>query len=226
MTQPTRNSSTKDGSIKENSSIDSSSIKSLMMDSLVRDGRIELGSDRIRLRQWLPEDYSLFASMNADADVMEHFPATLSRSESDLLATRLHDHISCNGWGLWALEELSGGNFIGFTGLNETPPGLPFSPAVEIGWRLAKKYWGKGYASEAAALVLDFAFSELRVAEVVSFTSVTNKKSLTVMKRLGMINSQRNFKHPSLPAGHPLEEHLLYTIKASQWKSVSQQVRK
>ena len=177
---------------------------------------IELNTKRLLLRQWQESDLPVFVEMNSNKRVMEYFPDTLNESESNSLAQRISKQISEKGWGLWALEEKSSKNFIGFTGLNPTPPQLSFSPAIEIGWRLSDKYWGKGYATESAKEVLRFAFEELQLEEIVSFTSVINIKSQAVMKRINMINTHSNFLHPHVPDNHPLKEHVLYKISREQ----------
>ena len=179
---------------------------------------IGLNIPRLLLRQWIKNDFPKFAEMNSNDSVMRHFPDKLSETKSNALAEKISKQISERGWGFWALEEKSTKGFIGFTGLNPTRPELIFSPAVEIGWRLSDKKWGKGYATEAAKEVLRFAFENLQLGEVVSFTTVTNTKSLAVMKRIGMVNTESNFMHPMLPDTHPLKEHVLYKITRSQWQ--------
>lgn len=110
---------------------------------------------------------------------------------------------------------------MGFVGLHETTYDLPVTPCVEISWRLAKKYWGKGYATEAAKASLAVAFTTLELYEIFSFTSVLNKKSRAVMERLRMTNTQENFEHPIIPKNHPLREHVLYQINKQQWSKNS-----
>ena len=172
----------------------------------------ELNTPRLLLRQWKKSDYSAFAEMNSNSKVMEYFPNKLTETESNEFAAKISNLISERGWGLWAVEKKDTHEFIGFTGLHETYSELSFSPAIEIGWRLSDKFWGNGYATEAAKKVLAFAFEHLQLAEIVSFTSLTNIKSQEVMKRINMINSNRNFLHPKFPEDHPLKEHVLYTI--------------
>ena len=153
--------------------------------------------------------------MNADPGVMEHFPATLTRAESDALAGRIGAGFAERGFGLWAVEVAGGEPFIGFTGLAVPPFQAHFTPAVEIGWRLARPSWGHGYATEAARRVLDFAFGDLGLPEVVSFTSVTNVRSQAVMERIGMTRDPAgDFDHPLLGEGHPLRRHVLWRIAA------------
>lgn len=172
---------------------------------------------RLLLRQWQPSDFPLFAELCADPDVMQFFPSTLSEVESMTFAQRVHGLIAERGWGLWAVEVPGVSDFIGFVGLHVPKDYLPFSPCVEIGWRLAKTDWGKGYASEAAKAALNYAFTELQLDEVLSFTSVTNLPSQAVMKRIGMTNTHHNFMHPDIEAGHSLCEHVLYRLDRSEW---------
>jgi len=157
---------------------------------------IELQTERLFLRQWLSEDRPNFAKLNADPDVMEYYPNVLSTEESDAMAQKIESLIAKRGWGLWAVELIEKKSFIGFVGLHEPTYDLPVTPCVEIDWRLAKGYWGKGYATEAANAALGFAFTGLNLSEIYSFASVSNWKSLAVMERLGMINTKNNFEHP------------------------------
>jgi RimJ/RimL family protein N-acetyltransferase len=184
---------------------------------------IELTTPRLILRQWQTQDRSIFARMNADPDVMRYYPALLSTQESNALADRIENLIAIQGWGFWALEELTGGRFIGFTGLHHPDESLPCAPCVEIGWRLAKDYWGYGYATEAATVALSVAFEQLDCEEVYSFTALPNLKSQAVMQRLGMQDTGRNFKHPEVPEGHPLREHVLYCLSKEAWKGNTKQ---
>lgn len=178
---------------------------------------IELRTDRLILRQWKKEDFPAFARMNADPVVMEYYPDTLSEDESNSMAHKLESLISERSWGFWAVETIKENRFIGFVGLHKPTYELPVSPCVEIGWRLAKEYWGSGYATEAAEASLRFAFVNLGLNEVYSFTSVSNKKSRSVMERLNMQNTGKNFEHPIIPENHSLREHVLYKITKDQW---------
>ncbi|MBX7059441.1 MAG: GNAT family N-acetyltransferase [Leptospirales bacterium] len=172
-------------------------------------------TERLILRPWRATDREAFAQMNADPRVMEHFPEVLSRQESDALSARIHAHFALHGYGLWALEEQASGAFVGFTGLNQATFNAHFTPCVEIGWRLAFEAWGQGYAIEAAERCVDFAFDELDLDEIVSFTSIDNLRSRRVMERLGMShNASDDFDHPLLPPGHPLRRHVLYRLSA------------
>jgi RimJ/RimL family protein N-acetyltransferase len=174
---------------------------------------VGLRTERLLLRQWRVEDREPFAALNADPIVMEHFPSTLTRAESDAFADRIEHDLTERGWGLWAVEVPGNQPFIGFVGLAPVPFEAPFTPAVEIGWRLARAAWGAGYATEAARTVLTFALAELALDEVVSFTTVGNLRSQAVMQRIGLRRDPADdFEHPRLPVGSPLRCHVLYRI--------------
>ena len=145
-------------------------------------------TERLILRQWKERDILPFFKLNSDPEVMKFFPSLLSQKESNEMATEIQRRINKNGWGFWAVEEKKSKAFIGFVGLNKPKTELPCSPCIEIGWRLTKKFWGNGYATEAGNASLKYAFSELSLKEVVSFTTVSNKRSqvhivLRVFKR-------------------------------------------
>ena len=180
---------------------------------------IELKTERLRLRQWRQEDFPAFAMLNADPEVMEFYPERLNKEESNEMAKRFEALIVYRGWGFWVVEKLDEKAFMGFVGLHEPTYDLPVTPCVEIGWRLAKEYWGYGYASEAANASLEVAFEKLNLPEVYSFTSVLNKKSRTVMERLGMVDMKQNFEHPMIPEDSPLREHVLYKIDKKNWET-------
>jgi RimJ/RimL family protein N-acetyltransferase len=176
---------------------------------------------QLQLRAWRDEDREPFAALNADPRVARYLPGTLSREESDAFFDRIVDEWERRGFGLWALEAGDSGEFIGYTGLHEVPQTLPFAPAVEVGWRLAPAHWDHGYATEAAAAALADGFARLGLTEVVSFTTVENRRSQRVMLRLGMHRDEKgDFEHPALPAGHPLRPHVLYRLRAGDWLAV------
>jgi len=177
---------------------------------------IEPESDRVLLRQWRDGDRGAFAELNADPRVMEYFPSLLSRAESDAMVDRCSALITERGWGFWAAELKGSKAFIGFVGLHVPSDELPFSPCVEIGWRLACGHWGKGYATEAAMAALRVGFETLCLDEIVSFTTLGNVKSEAVMERLGMTATD-TFDHPALPAESPLRRHRLYRITSKQF---------
>lgn len=175
----------------------------------------ELRSERLLLRRWRAEDRGPFAALNADPEVMEHFPAPLSRTESDALIEAIEAGFERHGFGLWALEPLDGGDLIGFTGLALPRFEAHFTPAVEVGWRLARPAWGQGYATEAARTALAYGFAEAGLSEVVSFTTEANARSRAVMERLGMERDPaEDFDHPSLAPDHPQRRHVLYRLAA------------
>ncbi len=147
---------------------------------------------------------------------MEHFRDSLTREQSDELVVKIEAGFEANGFGLWALELREGGEFIGFTGLAVPEFEAHFTPALEVGWRLARSAWGNGYATEAGAAALDFGFEQVGLAEVVSFATVANWRSRAVMERLGMSHDPADdFDHPGLPVGHPQQRHVLYRIDSS-----------
>ncbi len=177
----------------------------------------QITTQRLLLRPWCEEDLEPFAALNGDPEVMRYFPATLTRAESDEFARFVQGLIAVHGWGLWAVEVRGGPPFIGFVGLNRVRFEAPFTPAIEVGWRLDRPYWGHGYATEAAAAALTFAFDELECPEVVSFTSLMNEPSLRVMRRLGMSHDPADdFDHPAVAAG-PLRRHALYRMGRERW---------
>jgi RimJ/RimL family protein N-acetyltransferase len=171
-------------------------------------------TERLRLRRWRPSDRAPFAAMNADPRVMEYFPSVLSRDGSDALVDRIEAHFEARGFGLWAIEIPDVSAFAGFCGLSVPAFDLRFMPCVEIGWRVAPEFWGRGYATEAALTVLAFGLGTLGLSEIVSFTTAGNMRSRRVMERIGMRhNPSDDFDHPALPAGHPLRRHVLYRLQ-------------
>lgn len=177
----------------------------------------ELLTPRLLLRHWHHADREPFATMNADPQVMEHFPARLTRAESDAMVERAEARLRSAGYGLWALEERSTGRFLGFTGLQPVAFEAPFVAGltVEIGWRLRREAWGHGYAQEAARAARDFAFDRAGLPELVSFTATSNLRSMRVMERIGMTRDPADdFDNPRLPPGHRLRPHVLYRLAA------------
>lgn len=178
-----------------------------------------LKTKRLILRPWREEDLEPFAQLNADPRVMEWLIGPLSQLESNELATRIQGKIEEQGWGFWAVEVPGVADFIGFIGIAQVLFSAPFTPAVEIGWRLAYNYWGFGYATEGAKAVLDFGFQVIKLNEIVSLTVVDNMRSRHVMEKLGMHRDPKDdFDHPKVPKGHLLERHVLYRLRASEWR--------
>ena len=177
----------------------------------------ELHTQRLRLRRWIDSDRAPFAELNADLMVMEFFPSTLSREESDAFVDRIEDHFDTHGFGLWAVELKSSGEFIGFVGLWPATFEAPFTPAIEVGWRIAKGFWESGLATEAACSVIADGFDRLRLDEIISFTSAINVRSRRVMEKLGMTNEAGDdFDHPSVQPDNPLQRHVLYRLNCPQ----------
>lgn len=178
---------------------------------------VTLTTARTVLRPWRTEDLPAFAALNADREVMRHFPTTLDRAQSDAVAQRLRNHMETNGFGPWALEIPGVTPFAGFVGLMRVGFDAPFVPAVEIGWRLARPWWSNGYASEAARAAARFAFEVLQLDELVSFTVPANVRSRGVMTRIGMRHCpDEDFLHPLIPPGHRLRRHVLYRLNADE----------
>lgn len=185
-----------------------------------------LETSRLLLRRWRAVDRTPFAALNADAVVMEHFPARLSRAESDALVDRIEAGLDERGWGLWAAEVRDSGAFIGFVGLNPATFDAPFTPAVEVGWRLARQHWGHGYATEGALAAIDFGFERLELDEIVSFTTHGNLRSRRVMERLGMHHDPADdFDNPTVPEGSPMRAHVLYRLGREEWHGHRQTFR-
>ncbi|MCO5084751.1 MAG: GNAT family N-acetyltransferase [Rhizobiaceae bacterium] len=178
-------------------------------------------TERLILRNWEDRDRDLFFRINSDDTVMEFFPFRRNRAEADAFMDRLRDDIASRGYGFAPAEIASTGQAIGFVGIMKTDL-APFIPhgTLEIGWRLAPEFWGKGYVTEASRAWLDFAFDELGAPEVTSFAVWNNERSLAVMRRLGMRNDPaEDFDHPRIPDTHPqFRRHALYRIGRNEWK--------
>ena len=169
-------------------------------------------TDRLLMRRWRDADRDPCAAMNADPEVMRYFPATLDRVASDATVDRIEDLFRRQGFGLWALEVAATAEFIGFTGLNPMPDGVPGAGGIEVGWRLARHAWHQGYATEAAVAAVDVAFGCAGLDVVWSMTAIGNRPSQAVMLRLGM-TPRALFDHPRLEVGHPLRRHIAYRLR-------------
>jgi len=175
-----------------------------------------LVTPRLRLREWRDRDLAPFAALNADPEVMRYFPEPLDRAASDALVGRIRDHFDRHGFGPWALEISGVAECAGFVGLMVPAFETHFTPCTEIGWRLARAFWGEGYATEAAQAALDYAFEVLKADEVVAMTVPANRPSRAVMERLGMTrDAADDFDHPRVPEGHELRRHVLYRKRRS-----------
>jgi RimJ/RimL family protein N-acetyltransferase len=172
----------------------------------------QVRTDRLLMRRWRGSDREPFAALNADPEVMRYFPSTQDRAASDGLVDRIEQRFEEQGFGLWALEVTSTGTFIGFTGLNPMPAGVPGEDGIEVGWRLARSAWHQGYATEAAHAAVDVAFTGVGLTEVWSMTAVLNTPSQAVMRRLGM-RPYAHFDHPAVEVGHPVRPHVVYRLR-------------
>lgn len=173
----------------------------------------QIRTSRLLLRRWIAADREPYAALNADARVMQHFPAIMTRDESDASADRIEAHFDEHDFGSWAVEIPGITPFAGFVGLVVPKFEAHFTPCVEIGWRLAAPYWGRGYATEGARAALEIGFITLGLNEIVSFTVLANLRSRRVMEKIGMtFDPADEFDHPSLPEGHRLRRHVLYRI--------------
>jgi ribosomal-protein-alanine N-acetyltransferase len=175
-----------------------------------------LETDRLLLRAWKDEDVEPFIEMNEDSDVMRFFPFALTAEQSCAFVERIVKHFEVEGFGLFAAEVKSDGRFIGFIGLHRPTFESSFTPCVEIGWRLAKDVWGKGYAPEGAKRVLSFGFEECGLKEILSWTSVLNTPSIRVMQKIGMVRGD-DFLHPNVPESHVLCPHVMYKLKVGEF---------
>jgi RimJ/RimL family protein N-acetyltransferase len=169
---------------------------------------------RLVMRRWRDEDREPFAAMNRDPEVMRYFPAALDRAASDAGIDRAERRFDEQGFGLWALEVADTGEFIGFTGLNPMPGGVPGAGGMEVGWRLARRAWHQGYATEAALAAVDVGFAGAGLDEIWSMTAVLNLPSQAVMRRIGM-RWHSTFEHPAVPVGHPVRPHVVFVLEPS-----------
>ncbi|HUK11061.1 MAG TPA: GNAT family N-acetyltransferase [Stellaceae bacterium] len=177
-----------------------------------------LRTPRLLLREWRDSDLDAFAAMAADPEVMRYLLPLEGRAASDVLAARIRAHLAEHRFGFWAVELSDIAPFIGMVGLSVVGFESHFTPAVEVGWRLARSHWARGYATEAAAAALDHGFRQLGFREVVAFTAPANHRSRRVMERLHMTCSEHDdFDHPRVPEGHPLRRHVLYRIRREDW---------
>ncbi len=174
---------------------------------------VEIRTGRTLLRQWKDSDLPGWIAMNADLEVRRYFPTVHTPEEAAGEAARIRAAIAQRGWGPWAIEIPGEVPFAGFVGLLVPAFQAHFVPAVEIGWRLARATWGKGYATEAARAALDFAFAQLELPEVVSMTVPDNAPSQAVMQRLGFSrDAADDFDHPRVADGHHFKRHVLYRL--------------
>ena len=177
-------------------------------------------TERLILRAWKNEDVLPYAEMNADPRVREFFPSVLTREHSEAEDRRLQAIYDEDGFCFFAAELIKTGEFVGFIGLLTMTFAVPFiaQPAVEIGWRLSHKYWGKGLATEGARGAVRYAFETLKLHEILAITVPANVRSRRVMEKIGMKHlPELDFDHPGVPVGHPLRPHVLYALKRNSY---------
>ena len=179
-------------------------------------GQASLRGERVLLRPWRESDLAPLSVLNGDAESMRYMRAALTRAGSDEWAARMQAHIAEHGWGFWVVEHPGVAPFIGVVGLATIPWQERFTPAVEIGWRIALGFRRRGYAEEAARLALRFGFGTLGLGEIVAFTVPPNEPSWRLMERLGM-RADGDFDHPRMPNGHRFKRHLLYRLDRDAW---------
>ena len=178
----------------------------------------ELATARLHLRRWTIPDRVPFRELNADPETMTYFPSVLTAEQSDALVARFERSFEDHGFGLWAVSRRDDAVLVGAVGLLAVDEVLPFAPGVEVGWRLHRRHWGQGYATEAARAALAFAFDQRGEEEIVSFTSAINERSRGVMTRLGMQHrAADDFDHPRLEPAHRLRPHVLYRLSRASW---------
>ncbi|HEX3861559.1 MAG TPA: GNAT family N-acetyltransferase [Stellaceae bacterium] len=175
---------------------------------------VTLRTPRLVLREWRDSDCEPFAALSAEPPVMQYLLPFPDRAASDAWIARMRSHYQEHGFSQMAVELPGEAALIGAIGLLHVRTEIPFAPAVEIGWRLARPFWGRGYATEGARAALDDGFGRLHLDEIVAFTVPANLRSQQVMRRLGMRHEpDGDFDHPAVPVGHPLRRHVLYRLR-------------
>ncbi|MCB0379144.1 MAG: GNAT family N-acetyltransferase [Bdellovibrionales bacterium] len=171
-------------------------------------------TERLILRPWKEEDFDFFAQLKSDHEVMRYFPKLLGRQESNEVAHKIINSMNQNKFGIWMVEETNHHERVGIVGLQRVNFAAHFTPAVEVGWKLARQHWGKGYATEAARKSLELGFTDFGLEEIVALTIPENQASRKVMERLGMTyNPDEDFEHPKIEPGSRCSKHVIYRIK-------------
>jgi len=177
-----------------------------------------LETDRLILRTWADSDLQPMHEINQDPKVMEYFPGLQDLKATKNFISKVNNHFDKHGYSLYACLRKDSNQFIGFIGLLIADFEAHFTPATEIGWRLSSKHWGQGFATEGAKAVLDYAFKELKVPEIVSFTAKDNSKSMRVMHKIGLQhNADDDFDNPNLDDNSPLKRHVLYRLTRDEY---------
>jgi ribosomal-protein-alanine N-acetyltransferase len=181
-----------------------------------KSGALMIETPRLILRPWRDSDLAAFAEQNADPVVMRFLMRVLTREESDAYAASEVQHFAETGYGKWAVEAPGVAPFIGAVGLTRVKYEASFTPAVEAAWRLNRRYWGQGYATEAAQAAIEDGFTRAGLKEIVAITTFSNTSSMRVMEKLGMTRTIE-FDHPLVPEGHALRRHILYRLSRETW---------
>jgi RimJ/RimL family protein N-acetyltransferase len=190
------------------------------MDHVTAPAGGNLTTERLVLGTWTDTDAEGLLELSTDPEVMRHVPALATREQIEALVARHRDNLATGRPGLYAVRVRANDDFIGFVGLATPSFEAPFMPCVEIGWRLKRAAWGHGYATEAAHAALAHGFTTLGLEEIVSFTAIPNEPSQAVMRRIGMhTDPAEDFDHPNVPEGHPLRRHVLYRLRADEWRN-------
>jgi RimJ/RimL family protein N-acetyltransferase len=190
------------------------------MDPLTDPRAGNLLTPRLALRSWRDGDEAPMLAMSTDPEVMRYFPRVMTPEEVSAFIVRQRSLLAAGKPGLYAVDRRDDGSFIGFVGLATQTFDAPFTPAVEVGWRLVGAAWGHGFATEAARAALRHGFEDLGLPEVVSMTAVLNERSIAVMRRLGMHRDPADdFDHPRVPEGHEVRRHVLYRLRLDEWKA-------
>jgi len=172
-----------------------------------------INTPRLILRPWRESDFAPFAEQNADPVVIRFLRGVLMREASDAYAMRAQQHLADHGFCKWAVEAPGVASFIGAVGLSHVRFEASFAPAVEVAWRLNRRFWGQGYATEAACAAIEDGFARVGLNEIVAITTLSNTPSQRVMQRLGMTR-EIEFDHPFIAEGNPLRPHILYRLQA------------
>jgi len=170
---------------------------------------IALRTPRLLLREWRDDDAGPFLAMSAEPDLSVHLPAG-----DEAWMGRVRAHWAAHRFGQFVVELPGEASLIGVIGLMRLSDDYACAPGVHVAWRLARPYWGRGYAVEAARAALDDGFGRLHLDEIVALTVLANRRSWGVMERLGMSRDPADdFDHPRYPDGHPRRRHILYRIR-------------
>nr|WP_086937448.1 GNAT family N-acetyltransferase [Thaumasiovibrio occultus] len=181
---------------------------------------MELTTPRLRLRCLQTSDLASLAAMHRDKETMRYFPSVLDAQQNAAFFDKLTALFAQQGWGVFAIDEKATGEFVGIVGLvKQTLRGIPNAPLLELLWRIDKRYWGCGYAPEAASACIQFAFEHLNETALYAYTAAINQPSQRVMEKLGMMRLTQRFDHPSVAKESPLCAHVMYRLAATDWQA-------